>query len=37
MNIQILKIIDDVRSMNLSYCYTDKKNKFENKKYFIKN
>ena len=28
------KLLLEVKSMNLSYCYTDKRNKFENKNYF---
>ncbi len=28
------KLLLDVKNMNLSYCYSDKKQKFENKKYF---
>ena len=30
------KLLEDVKKMNLSYCYLDKKEKFENKKYFKK-
>ena len=29
------KLLDDVRFLNLSYAGKDKKNNFENKKYFI--
>ncbi len=28
------KLLKDIQSMNMSYCYIDKKNKFESKKYF---
>ena len=28
------KLLKDIQGMNLSYCYIDKKNKFESKKYF---
>tara|TARA_Y100001970_G_C14163053_1_gene819673 strand:- start:185 stop:904 length:720 start_codon:yes stop_codon:yes gene_type:complete len=28
-------LLNDIRSMNLSYCMYDKKTKFENKKYFL--
>ena len=30
------KLLLDVKKMNMSYCYSDKKNTFENKKYFEK-
>ena len=30
------KLLEDVKKMNLSYCYLDKKEKFENKDYFKK-
>ena len=30
------KLLDDNRSMNLSYCYSDKKSKFENKNFINK-
>ena len=29
------KLLDDVRFLNLSYAGIDKRNKFENKKYFV--